>query len=313
MRIYFIGDMRAHFIQQDVEMLQNDYQIQIFDLSQHATSFRQIPHYLTASIREILQVRAADLVWIWGADYWAVPFILFAKLFRKPVLVSVLGYEVCGIRDTQYGIGIVYGNQLSIIRGAVSRWVIRSATVAITMSEAYRKIVRELLPGMEVIVIPGCIDETLCDQPLPDKSGVVTATCLNTNDELKGIHIFKGAARFIPGMKVIRNIPHEELMQEFRKAKVYCQLSLTESFGMSLLEAMACGCVPVVTDRDALPEVTGGHGFVIPYGDVYKTIKAIQVALLCDGTQAKERARMFTRDNRKEQINRLIGVCCDNR
>jgi glycosyltransferase involved in cell wall biosynthesis len=307
MKVYLIGDMRAHFIKTDIGILQEDHQVRTFDLSQHATSFRQIPHYLTASILEILQVRAADLVWIWGADYWAIPFILFAKLFRKPVLVSVLGYEV--YINEQIG----YGNQRFCIRGAVSRWIIRSATTAITMSEAYRKIVRELLPGMEVIVIPGCIDETLCEQPLPDKSGVVTATCLNTNDELKGIHIFKGAARFIPDMKIIRNIPHEELMQEFRKAKVYCQLSLTESFGMSLLEAMACGCVPVVTDRDALPEVVGDTGFVVLYGDVYETAKVIRSALTADRTPARERARLFTKDTRKKLTNCLIGVCCDSR
>ena len=43
-----------------------------------------------------------------------------------------------------------------------------------------------------------------------------------------------------------------------------------ESFGMALVEAMACVCVPVITDRVASPEVAGevqelleNFGFVV--------------------------------------------------
>ncbi len=39
-----------------------------------------------------------------------------------------------------------------------------------------------------------------------------------------------------------------EVLRWCQKAKVYCQLSYYESFGVDLAEAMACECVPVVTD-----------------------------------------------------------------
>jgi glycosyltransferase involved in cell wall biosynthesis len=175
------------------------------------------------------------------------------------------------------------------------------------MSNAYKTIIETVEPCSKVAVIPGWVDSDLCTAPLPEKHGVVTAICTNRDYNLKGIPTFKEAARLIPDMKVIKNLPHNELMEVFRKTKVYCQLSYTESFGMSLLESMACGCIPVVSNRDALPEVVADTGFVVPYGDVYKTIKAILVALITDGTPARERAREFTRDKRKEKINELIG------
>ncbi|MEO7555918.1 MAG: glycosyltransferase, partial [Acidimicrobiales bacterium] len=40
-------------------------------------------------------------------------------------------------------------------------------------------------------------------------------------------------------------------------SQVYAQLSWHEAFGVSVAEAMLCGCTPVVTDVPALQEVAG--------------------------------------------------------
>jgi glycosyltransferase involved in cell wall biosynthesis len=148
------------------------------------------------------------------------------------------------------------------------------------MSEAYKKIVQELEPSGNVIVIPGWVDTNLCEEPLPEKHGVVTSLA-----NYKVVHLVKNIPLFIEatkGMdaKVIENVPYATLISALKTAKVYCQLSYTESFCVAVLEAMACGCIPVVTDRDALPEVVGDVGFIVPYGDVEKTREAILSALL---------------------------------
>jgi glycosyltransferase involved in cell wall biosynthesis len=41
-----------------------------------------------------------------------------------------------------------------------------------------------------------------------------------------------------------------------------------EQFGRVLVEAMACGCVPVGSDSGAIPSVVGDGGLIYPEGDV---------------------------------------------
>ena len=64
-------------------------------------------------------------------------------------------------------------------------------------------------------------------------------------------------------------VTDDELLGWYQRAKVYCQLSYYESFGMAAAEAMLCECVPVVTRKGALPEVVGETGFYVEYGESY--------------------------------------------
>lgn len=307
MKLYFVGYLTSHFITDDRELLEETHEVTIFDLSVNASSFKKIHTYLSSTLWEWKKIRDSDVVWIWFADYPALPFIIWAKLFRKPIVMRVAGWEV------YFAPQINYGNQLNFIRGAVSRWIIRHSNICVVPSEAYKKIVDKLIPGINIVVIPNAIDIKTCECPLPEKHGVVTAlismkfTCI-----LKGIPTFKKATEGMDA-QVIENIPHDELIEILKLSKVYCQLSYTESFCVTVLEAMACGCIPVVTDRDALPEVIGDCGILVPYGDVEKTRAAILLALKSDAadiTSVRNRAKIFNRERKKESKNKLLEELC---
>jgi glycosyltransferase involved in cell wall biosynthesis len=306
MNIHFAGYLKT-FVRQEFELLKKDHNVTAFDLVIHASSFWQIPKYLIATILDWKNIRNSDVVWIWVADYPAIPFIVLARIFRKPIIVTIMGFEVYAGPD------IGYGNQLDPIRGAVSRWILRNATRIIVLSEAYKKIVNALVPAANVIVIPGWVDTNLCEEPLPEKCGVVTSLA-----KYKVVHLVKNIPLFIEATKGMDakvivgdvNIPYESFIEKLKQAKVYCQLSYTESFCVTLVEAMACGCIPVVTDRDALPEVVGDVGFIVPYGDVEKTREAIRLALLstpADIKSVRDRARMFTIERRNIEVKKMLG------
>ena len=50
----------------------------------------------------------------------------------------------------------------------------------------------------------------------------------------------------------------EETVDFYRAADVFVYPSHNETFGLPLLEAMACGCPVVTSDRSAMPETAGG-------------------------------------------------------
>ncbi len=52
-------------------------------------------------------------------------------------------------------------------------------------------------------------------------------------------------------------IPTEDLVAIYNLATVYCQPSFDEGFGLPVIEAMACGCPVVASNRGSLPEVVG--------------------------------------------------------
>ena len=58
----------------------------------------------------------------------------------------------------------------------------------------------------------------------------------------------------------VGGVPLEETVQFYRAADVFVYPSLSETFGLPILEAMACGCPVVTSNISAMPEIAGGAG-----------------------------------------------------
>ncbi len=59
----------------------------------------------------------------------------------------------------------------------------------------------------------------------------------------------------------------EDLLDWYRRASVYVQASRHEGFGLAVAEGMLAGCVPVVLEVTAMPEVVGDAGVFISSQD----------------------------------------------
>ena len=63
-------------------------------------------------------------------------------------------------------------------------------------------------------------------------------------------------------------LPAEELPLWYNSAEVLLHPAVFEGFGLTVLEAMACGTPVVVSDASSLPEVAGESGLLVPPRDV---------------------------------------------
>lgn len=305
-RIFYCGYMTSPFAVQDKEFLETTYAVTVFNLSESAATFSQVPGYLVKCFTKLLPgVLNNDIVWVWGADYPSVPLMIFAKLFRKKIVFNLFGVEVYPPNELGYGF------RMQKVRGAVTKWLMSHADMNVPMSDAYWDYLTSYIPDAYAWTMPGCIDASQFKPNYCTKEDVaVTAYCdYKLSPVVKGIPVFESAMlQSRIRMEVIHNRSYKTQIEAFLRAKVYCQLSFTEQFGMSLLEAMACGCVPVVSDRDGLPELIGNAGIVIPYGDPAALVNAIKIAIRMDGAVARARAEKFSVEQKKMHMHNIIKI-----
>ena len=272
-------------------------------------------------------VLETDMTFSWFAHNHAYLAVMVSRLLGRRSLVVVGGYEVAEEPDIGYGALLV-----PELAGKIP-YIIENADCILAVSEfSKREILRAARPRRIETVYNG-VDTSVFSPGGPKENIVLTVCFISTaNIRVKGLDTYVDAARRFPetrfvllgqalddgleslkrdapdNVEFIGQVRQEELIRWYRRAKVYCQLSYRESFGVALAEAMSCECVPVVTDRGALPEVVGDTGFVVPYGDAEATAAAISGALRSDrGKAARARVeREFSLEERMQKIRSII-------
>lgn len=121
--------------------------------------------------------------------------------------------------------------------------------------------------------------------------------------------------------------PRDELARLINAFDVYCFPSMVgeETFGLALLETMACGIPPVVPRLDGLPEVVGDAGLIVPaqpyddeigsfagtvspnvMADAVHTLLTDEKTRLALGQKARERALTFTWEKTAQNVIALF-------
>ena len=96
----------------------------------------------------------------------------------------------------------------------------------------------------------------------------------------------------------VGGVPLDETVRFYQAADVFVYPSLNETFGLPILEAMACGCPVVTSDTSAMPETAGGAAVLSDPKDPASIARAILEAAgagrdgLCE--RGLQRAGQFT-------------------
>jgi glycosyltransferase involved in cell wall biosynthesis len=319
MKIAFIYYDFSSFVKQDYEILSKHFAVE-------KVSYRR-PKDILKIARAIFK---SDLTYSWFASGHSFIAVLISKMLNKRSMVVAGGYDVAFVPEMNYG-----QYTQGIDKRIYADYVLKNADIILAVSKFTEGEVLARTKHRKVIVIYNGINT---DKFVPgsDKKNLVITVASGTKNviKLKGIEAFARAAEHIPDAKFLvlglsdndreilqvkypspnlelcGYISQRDLIKCYQKARVYCQLSYRESFGVALAEAMACGCVPVVTERAALPEVVGNTGIYVPYDDEEATAKAIEEALRSDkGEKARERVESrFSGKKREIELLKAIKM-----
>ena len=309
-RLLFLYETDATFVRTDLETLRGQWDVTALDCS-GGISFRQI----------FGPLRKADLSFSWFALGHAARAVALGKLLRRPSVVVAGGWDVLSMPE------IGYGAARSPKGRRRARFILRWADEVLAFSQFSRKVIRDLSGREATLAYLGVDTEQF--RPGPKEDIAVSVGNINmSNLTRKGMETFVRAAAQIPksrfilagradpdALAVLRRIapPNvefpgflsaEQLRTLFSRARVYVQVSYNEGFGLAVAEAMASGCVPVVTRAGSLPEVVGDAGFYTSFGDPIETSRAIGDALASGrGSIARDRiVATFPIARRRQQI-----------
>lgn len=218
------------------------------------------------------------------------------------------------------------------------------ADLIITVSESTRRdVIRELgIPaakGDRVVSIPEGVDPFFCPGPPPEQSAGKVILYVGRRDPYKNLPLLVQALadlrargtnarlRIIgpaderypeaPALAAklsleafvdwIGYVTPEQLRHEYQTADVFCLPSRYEGFGLTILEAMACGTPVVCNNTSSLPEVAGNAAILVDMTSRIQLVDALIKVLGHSETAADyrrrglEQARRFTWDRTAQQ------------
>jgi len=334
-RILFVYSILLSFVRRDLEILERRFYVKKMEVETFLVPGRgKNPLTFFRLLKGILW---ADAIYTWFADINAFFIVLFCIFLRKKSVIVVGGYDVVYIPEIDYGTLNSLKNRLRV------KFVMEYATKILPFSNYAKYRVLSITKKANLYVIPLACDTEKFKPIHRKKENLVITVCHvnKSNIARKGLKTFVESAKFLPQVKfalIGRHVDdsvnylkkmsppnveftgyvsEKELIIWYQRAKVYCQLSYQEGFGVAVIEAMACKCVPVVSSKAVvLRETVDDCGLYVPYGDVKATSKAIKMALSAStdlGAKAKKRVNdLFSIEKREkkllESINKVLNA-----
>jgi len=325
-RLLYVHSRKASFVAIDRDILAERYEVE--DLYQ--------PGRLPNPLELLRGVLRADVVFGWFASWHTFLPITLAWLLRKPSVLIIGGFDTANMPD------IGYGYQQGGVRRLASRWIMHRARRLVTNSEySLSEIERNTpIPPEHVTVIHHGVPDPFGEAPATKEREALTVGAIDhTTLVQKGQLPFVEAARALPDVRFTfagkwldgsveqlraragDNVEFTgwlsdmDLLAAYRRAAVYVQASRHEGFGLAVAEAMLAGCVPVVMNVTAMPEVVGDAGVLIESQQPEDVAGGVQRALEL-GPDAARRAReriltAFPIERRRSGILRVVEDALD--
>lgn len=316
--VLLVYRLPSPFVIADREIIRRHFDLVEFIWPEHVHPARELALWMFRNRRRY------DVVFSWFGNSHASIATFAAWLERKPSLIQVGGYDVSDI--PRYGF-------LSTRAGrSWARLHFGCATRILAVSHRMESTIHTRFPGTvgRTVVLPTGVDTERFHPSGPKTNRVLSVAPADSwpRASVKGLDRIAAVARQLPelpftifgvgaGIEEMLQVPSNlqvrghvsqvDLIPEYQSAAVYLQPSRSEGMPNSVMEAMACGCVPVVTDVGGMRELVGSLGVVVP-GRPRAIAEGVRRAMESPalGTKARERVAAEFSLRRREQ--RLVAV-----
>ncbi|MBL7955317.1 MAG: glycosyltransferase family 4 protein [Flavobacteriales bacterium] len=341
-RILFVDRGAASYIERDIDLLRERFEV--IRLSFLARDLSGLPGALFIQFfRCLVHLNGSDVVFVHFAGWGSLLPLALARLGSRPSVLFLHGADAVSLPDLNYGnfrkwplsavtrLSLKLASRIIVVDGSLI-----SSTNPIGSNGPTKQGIRHFVPDLRtpVRVIPHGFDTKVWFPSEVQKEIDVVTVASNLGDQrirrLKGVDKLLSVAADCPELRflvigwdgatlsdlpsnvnVLPRVPNEELPGIFRRTRCYAQLSLSEGFGCALVEAMCCGCVPVVNKVGAMPGILGTHGRSIEASQDQELIEAIRWACDSPPERAFEVAHYamtrFDLRERREALFRSIG------
>jgi len=249
-----------------------------FDILSSVHCVRECHFKGLKDVPDILRgVKWCDVTFSWFGKLHAFFTVLFSKILGKKSIVVAGGDDVAHEPQIKYGMFSYWWKKWCPL------FVFKYADLIFSVSESNRKeaIQNAKVDQEKVKLIYHGFDvqkRQIIDGIRKEKLVLTVGRITDETFLKKGLELF------------VRSASHHE------------------SFGCSLAEAMLCECVPVVSQRTAIPEVVGDCGFYVDELTPEAVSVAIRKALDCDlGKNARRRIeKLFPLEKRRSELLKAL-------
>jgi glycosyltransferase involved in cell wall biosynthesis len=329
MKITLVGPLISTFVKNDVTILRTVHEVETIDSGPRKGRAGAI-WLVLLQLKIIASMLRRDALFFWFADYYSFVPTLFARMLGKKVFVVAGGFDVLYLPE----LGI--GARCRPLRWFAVKNTFRLVHHIFPVSNYLQNLLDEAVPNhAPSTMIYNTVDTKFYHfDARPRKHIALTISHADTPTEyaIKGIDLFIRVAKELPdvefriiglrnampdkarseafGISNVMVLPGRHPMdpEEFWNASVYCQLSVNEAFGLAVVEAMSCGCIPVVASIPSMMEIVSDAGYVVNRTDTQAIVDAIEAGLRASDAERQAANKQAAKFDISERAKKLLGI-----
>lgn len=294
--IYYVYPALSSFVRNDINGLSQKERVIHLTLNwsnKIATPFL----FLRQFVHLVFHIWKTEAIICSFVGYHSFLPVIFGKIWRKKVMIVLNGTDSVGIAELNYGSHLkkILGWFCKFsLKHATELWPVSKDLISGSNSFTGKKIaygVSVSFPAIKTpyVVIPNGFDFQKWSLRGEKRSSnsIISVVSAQSQFALKGIDLLIQFIQEYPEFQLtivgmfapndfqghskiqfLGKLPQDNLAELFNEHEFYAQLSSFEGFGCSLCEAMLCGCIPIGSNVNAIPEIMNGTGILVEHKTV---------------------------------------------